>query len=63
MILQLTASGRGLNARVGSFTLKPRWKERLKDAVGTQRQMCMIGSACSSNYRRLFHSKKQDNLA
>lgn len=33
MASQLSASGSGLNACAGSFTLKPRWKERLKNAV------------------------------
>lgn len=36
MISQLPASGSGLNAHTGSFTLKPRWKERLKNAVLAQ---------------------------
>ena len=36
MISQLPASGSGLNARAGSFTLKPGWKERLKNAVLAQ---------------------------
>lgn len=36
MISQLPDSGSGLNAPAGSFTLKPRWKERLKNAVRAQ---------------------------
>lgn len=36
MTSYLPASGSGLNAPGGSFTLEPGWKERLKNAVLAQ---------------------------